>query len=207
MRETKLTEEQVSVLVGSLLGDGYLDETTMGYSFRLHHGIKQKDYIDWKYKILSNIVNSPPKVYGTRVYFRTVSHPYLVNLRKLFYKKDRSRVIPESFLEKFLNPLSLAVWIMDDGTNELGSGKCAKINSQSFSYTDHEVICKLLRNKFDLKANINKDRTYFRIRFHKESMPQLIEMVRLYILPSLFYKLIPVTTLTFSQASENRQDS
>jgi len=207
MRETKLTKERVSVLVGSLLGDGYLDETTMGYSFRLHHGIKQKDYIDWKYKILSNIVNSPPKVYGTRVYFRTVSHPYLVNLRKLFYKKDRSRVIPESFLEKFLNPLSLAVWIMDDGTNELGSGKCAKINSQSFSYTDHEVICKLLRNKFDLKANINKGRTYFRIRFHKESMPQLIEMVRLYILPSLFYKLIPVTTLTFSQASENRQDS
>ena len=159
----------------------------------------------WQYR--GKIVVKHTKVYGTRVYFRTVSHPYLVNLRKLFYKKDRSEVIPESFLEKFLNPLSLAVWIMDDGTNELGSGKCVKINSQSFSYTDHEIICKLLRNKFDLKANINKDRTYFRIRFHKESMPQLIEMVRPYILPSLFYKLIPVTTLTFSQASESRQDN
>src|SRR3989339_1936074 len=117
MREVELTADQLAVIVGTLLGDGYLDETTMGYSLRLHHGIKQKDYIDWKYKILSNIVNSPPKENGTRVYFRTVSHPYLVNLRKLFYKKDRSRVIPESFLEKFLNTLSLAVWIMDDGTN------------------------------------------------------------------------------------------
>jgi len=190
MREVELTADQLAVIVGTLLGDGYLDETTMGYSLRLHHGIKQKDYVDWKYKILSNIVNSPPKVYGTRVYFRTVSHPHLVNLRKLFYK-DKNKVIPENFLEKLFNPLSLAVWIMDDGTNELGSGKCVKINSQSFSYADHEIICKLLRNKFGLKAKINKDRTYFRIRFLKESMPRLVEIVRPYFLPSLFYKLSP----------------
>lgn len=190
MRATKLTSDQVSVIVGSLLGDGYLDETTMGYSLRFHHGIKQKDYIDWKYSVLSNIVNSPPKVYGTKVYFRTVSHPYLVNLRKLFYK-GKNKVIPKSFLKEFLDPLSLAVWLMDDGTNELGSGKCAKINSQSFSYSDHEIICRLLRDRFGLEANMNKDRTYFRIRFYKKSMPKLIKIVRPYILPSLFYKLSP----------------
>lgn len=188
MRATELTADQKSVLIGSLLGDGYLDETTMGYSFRLHHGIKQKDYIDWKYQVLSNIVNSPPKVYGTRVYFRTVSHPYLVNLRKLFYREDKSKVIPENFLEKFLDPLSLAVWLMDDGTSE-GRSQCVKINSQSFSYTDNEIICKLLRSKFGLKVSINKDRTYFRTRFHKESMPRLTEIVQPYFLPSFLYKL------------------
>lgn len=80
---------------------------------------------------------------------------------------------------------------MNDGTNELGSGKCLKLNSQSFDYKEHEFFCDLFRNKFGLNASINKDRTYFRIRFHKESMPKLIEIVRPYVLPSLFYKLSP----------------
>jgi recombination protein RecA len=190
MREAKLTEDQISVLVGSLLGDGYLDQTTMGYSLRLHHGVKQKDYIEWKYNYLKNLVNTPPKIYGTRIYCRTVSHPFLKHLRKLFYGKN-CKIIPKNFLGKSINPLALAVWIMDDGTNELGSGKCLKINSQSFSYDEHKYLCSLLRRKFGLKANINKDRTYFRIRFHKESMAKLIEIVKPYILPSLFYKLSP----------------
>lgn len=190
MREVELTNEQHSVLVGSLLGDGYLDETTKGYSLRIHHGIKQKKYVDWKYHVLKNIVNSAPKIYGTRVYFRTVSHPYLIQLRKEFYS-DNCKVIPRKFLKKNINPLALAVWIMDDGTNELSHGRCLKINSQSFTYEEHKFLCKMLKYKFNLESNINKDRKYFRIRFYKPSMPNLINIVRPYILQSMFYKLSP----------------
>ena len=190
MREIQLTDDQTSVVVGSLLGDGYLDRTTMGYSLRFHHGIRQKDYIDWKYSMLRNIVNSPPKVYGTRVYFRTVSHPYLADMRRLFYKNG-NKIIPQEFLREAINPFLLAVWLMDDGTNELGSGRCVKINSQSFTFKEHEFLCELFRNKFGLMTNINRDRTYFRIRFYKQSMPKLIEIVKPHILPSMFYKLSP----------------
>jgi len=45
MRGVELTDEQKSVVIGSMLGDGYLDRTTMGYSLRLHHGVSQKDYV------------------------------------------------------------------------------------------------------------------------------------------------------------------
>lgn len=190
MREVELIEEQQSVIVGSLLGDGYLDETTKGYSLRIHHGIKQKDYVDWKYNFLKNIVNSAPKVYGTRVYFRTVSHPYLSILRKLFYQNHR-KIIPKELIKDVINPLVLAVWIMDDGTNELAHGQCLKINSQSFTYKEQVFLCKVLKDKFNLESNINKDRQYFRIRFYKPSMPNLINIVRPYILQSMFYKLSP----------------
>ena len=190
MREAQLTENQVSILVGSLLGDGYLDKTTVGYSLRFHHSVKQKDYINWKYNMLYNLVNSPPKIYGTRIYFRTISHPYLIDLRDLFYK-GKNKVIPKEFIKEAINPLVLAIWIMDDGTNELGSGKCLKINSQSFTYEENKFFCELLRDKFSLKANVNKDRIYFRIRFYKESMDKLIKIVKPYILPSMFYKLSP----------------
>ena len=143
-----------------------------------------------KYNYLKNVINTPPKIYGTRIYCRTVSHPFLKYLRKLFYK-EKCKIVPKRFLRKLINPLSLAIWIMDDGTNELGSGKCLKINSQSFTYDEHKYLCNLLRRKFGLKADINKDRNYFRIRFHKESMEKLIGIVKPYILPSLFYKLSP----------------
>ncbi len=195
MRKTKLTDKQISVIVGTLLGDGYLDKTTMGYSLRLHHGKSQEEYVLWKYNILKNIVNSQPKTYKTRentikMYFRTVSHPYFLSLRKLFYRNGK-KIFPGKFLEKIFDPLILATWLMDDGTNELGTSKCVKINSQSFSHKEHETICGVLKKKFDLDANVNKDRQYFRIRFYQRSMPRLIKIVRPYILPSMLYKFSP----------------
>ena len=144
----------------------------------------------WKYEFLANIVNSAPKVYGTRIYFRTVSHPFFSDLREGFYEGHR-KIIPKELLETEMNPLALAVWIMDDGTNELGSSHCLKINSQSFSYQEHEFLCDLLRKKFGLEANINKDRKYFRIRFYQRNMDNLIHITKPYILPSMTYKLSP----------------
>ena len=55
MRKQKLSVIQKDLIIGSLLGDGYLMPTTCGCRFRAHHGIKQKDYLDWKYSILKNI--------------------------------------------------------------------------------------------------------------------------------------------------------
>lgn len=178
MRQVKLTKKQVSVIVGTLLGDGHFDKTTI-----------------WKYNILKNIVNSKPKTYTTRestikMYFRTVSHPYFTVLRKLFYRNGK-KIIPKKLLEKTLDPLALATWLMDDGTNELGTSKCVKINSQSFDCKEHKIICHILKKKFNLDANVNKDRQYFRIRFYQKSMPRLIKIVKPYILPSMLYKFSP----------------
>lgn len=202
MRDVVLTnDDQIEVMVGTLLGDAYLDKTTMGYSLRLHHSMEQKEYVFWKYEVLRNIINSAPKSYfreqgfGEMVYFRTVSHPYLITLRNKFYK-GRVKIFPKKLVEKFLLPLALAVWIMDDGTNELGYGKCLRINTQSFSREEQICICKLLNKKYGLIATLNKDKKRYRIRFAKECMGKLIGLVRPYILPSMFYKLVPVTTGT-----------
>ena len=198
MRSIKLTDKQISVIVGTLLGDGYLDKTTMGRSLRLHHSKSQEAYVLWKYNILKNIVNSEPRTYKTKenttkMYFRTVSHPYLIDLQKLFYRNGK-KIFPGKFLEKTFNPLVLATWLMDDGTNELGTSKCIKINSQSFDYEEHEKIRIVLKKRFGLDSNINKDRQYFRIRFYQKSMPRLIKIVKPHILPTMLYKFFPVTT-------------
>ena len=60
-RKQDLSKRQSDVVIGTLLGDGYLVKTTRGYAFRVNHGLAQKDYVDWKYSLLKNLVNSPPR--------------------------------------------------------------------------------------------------------------------------------------------------
>ena len=52
MRKQKLNRQQKEFLVGTLLGDGCLLKTTRGYCLRIHQGIKQKDYVEWKYNVM-----------------------------------------------------------------------------------------------------------------------------------------------------------
>jgi LAGLIDADG DNA endonuclease family. len=52
---------------------------------------------------------------------------------------------------KYLTPLSLAIWIMDDGC-KVGSG--LKLSTNSFAYSDCLFLIKLLFDKFNLKSSI-----------------------------------------------------
>ena len=73
-RELEFDHDQWSLILGSLLGDAYLVRTTRGFAFRVNHGIKQSDYVDWKYEKLKDFANSPPRFAKGCYYFRTVSH-------------------------------------------------------------------------------------------------------------------------------------
>jgi hypothetical protein len=88
-RKRSFSKNQHQLLIGSLLGDGYLDKTTRGYALRIHHGMVQKEYVDYKYQLIKSFVNSAPKVSGKAYYFRTVSHPDLIQLRKHFYMQQK----------------------------------------------------------------------------------------------------------------------
>lgn len=121
-----LTDEQRSVLVGSLLGDGHLtapSEKTARFIER--HSAAQEPYLRWKAEVLGSLVSSVYKVqkkdaHTGKVYdgveFSTYSLECLRSLYDLFYPApDRKRVFPAS-LGGLLTPLALAVWFMDDGS-------------------------------------------------------------------------------------------
>ena len=84
------------------------------------------------------------------------------------------------------NPLVLAVWIMDDGTKE---GNQLRINTQSFSKSENELLIKILRAKLGIDAALNRDKGRFRLRVKGESMPKLKRLVKKYFIPSMLYKL------------------
>lgn len=184
-RSKSLTDRQKKLVIGSLLGDGFLVKTTRGFAFRVNHGLAQKFYVDWKYEELKDFVNSRPRQTQNCYYFRTISHPYFDFLRSEFYI-GRRKCLPLSFIDDYLDGFLLAVWIMDDGSRDKQQ---LRINTQCFSKEELEMLRGLLRAKFGLETKLNQDKRYFRIRFSAQSMQMLMGLIRPHILPNMLYKL------------------
>ena len=185
-----LTQKQKSLIIGTVLGDGYLRiiPKRKNAFLEINHSAKQKDYVDWKYEILKLIVKSKPKLRngnGNRVAYRffTQCIPEITNLFTCFYK-DGKKIIPENLV---INELSLAVWFMDDGSN---SGGSIYLNTQQFSEDDQRKLQNLLANQYNIRSNLNKDKIYKRIRIITEDARKFCDLVRQYIPKSMEYKLV-----------------
>jgi hypothetical protein len=59
-----LTQFQKSMIIGSILGDGYLRmfPGRKDVLLEINHSFAQKEYADWKYSVLENVRVSPPKI-------------------------------------------------------------------------------------------------------------------------------------------------
>ena len=184
-RRTPFSSLQRELIVGSLLGDAYLMPTTSGFCFRVNHGIQQRDYVDWKFKMLAEFVRTPPSESGTCYYFRTVTHPGFSHYRDHFYSSSR-KVVPLVLLDEQFSELSLAVWLMDDGAVDR---KQVRLNTQSFSLAENELLSSFLRAKFGIEARLNRDKDRYRLRVVDASIKRLRDLVEPYLIPSMLYKL------------------
>ena len=64
-----LSEFQQQLILGCVLGDGYMRKKTHAH-LQITHSFSQKEYVDWKYQVLKNLVITPPKAYkgnGNRI--------------------------------------------------------------------------------------------------------------------------------------------
>ena len=125
-----LSGEERAVIVGCLLGDGAMRCKTNAL-LEVNHSWAQRDYVDWKYCKLQRLVSTPPSSRlgnGIRIAYRftTRSIPELTELYYQFYADGRKRIPGDLKLE----PLSLAVWVMDDGCK---SYRAMYLNTQRFS--------------------------------------------------------------------------
>ena len=182
-----LSEVQQSIILGSLLGDGYM-RCKANAHLQVTHSIAQKSYVDWKYKNLSEYILTPPKSYkgnSKRIGYRffTRSLPEFTCFYKRFYV-DGVKIIPS---ELKLTPLALAVWFMDDGSR---SGNSCYLNTQGFLLQDQLKLIDFLSKYFGLKPNCNRDKIYYRLRFSVEDSKKLTELIEPYVLPFLRYKLL-----------------
>ena len=104
-----LTQLQKSMIIGSLLGDGYVRIVPgrKNAFMEVNHSVAQRDYVDWKYSALGDIAAGPPKAYknnGKRIGYRfnTRQHSDITELFRMFYRNGK-KVIPDITL----NPIIL----------------------------------------------------------------------------------------------------
>lgn len=198
-RQLCISQIQKELICGCLLGDGRLEARSKAQSARLriHHGWKQKDLVFWKYKLLKNLVSCPPRKIkcwenpknGEKYYswyFHTKTIPELKDIYKLFYSNGK-KILPRNTAD-LLTPISLSVWVMDDGCNSNGS---IVLNTQNFSLSDHSRLKRIFQERFGILSTINKDRDEFRLRLNKDNADKLIRMISGNIIPSMKYKLSP----------------
>ena len=184
-----LTQLQKSIIIGCILGDGYLRifPGRKNALLEINHSLKAKEYVDWKYSALKNVAGSPPKIRkgnGNRLAYRfyTKQLPELTNLLKEFYRNGK-KIVPDNLI---LNPIILSVWFMDDGS------KCNSsnfyLNTQQYSLEDQEKMVAKLK-LLGLDTKLNKDKCYWRIRFLTSSLPKLRKLISNKIIPSMKYKI------------------
>ena len=147
----------------------------------------------WKYDMLSNF--SPRLIYkqvvlGNKTHrvisMNTLSHPFFHGLREVFYKTGRKHVTEE--ILSYLTPLSVAVWIMDDGNlkrdNRWKSRPILRLCTHSFNLKEHKIMVRFFKKMFGVTPVISKAfrlRDNYFLRFGAEDTSVLLQRLSSFI--------------------------
>jgi hypothetical protein len=200
-KRLSLSDAQKAFAIGTILGDANLELnwSKTNYKIRFAHSEKQKDYVSWKYQNLKDWILTKPRYYSkTKSYFfNTISHTDITSLAEIFIKNNK-KVIPENISELLENPLTLAVWFMDDGNAIHRNAELHgfHINSQSYTLKENILLRDSLRFIYNLSVEVEKNNhnkhgeDYYRLRINKSSIDTFQNMLVDHIIPAMQYKLI-----------------
>jgi recombination protein RecA len=200
----RLSDMQWQVVLGSLLGDGNLSPNRRdrnGVRFRLGHGAKQRDYLEWKVSLLGNIPCSRRENDKGAVFADFTPLPELGELQRTVYMGDGKRTITEEYL-KALTPLALAIWFMDDGCftlrskglqarTEGGSGRI-QFCVEALTEGSRDRLVDYLRDShgLDVSWRVSGANQKAVLTFTTQSSRRFLTLIAPYVHPSMDYKLI-----------------
>jgi recombination protein RecA len=201
----RLSPQQWQVVLGGLMGDGALSPSrikgSLGTRYRMGHGPKQHEYLDWKASLFGNIKQCRTTNAKGAAFVDLTPLPELAELREAVYLGDGRKHLSYDYL-KALTPLSLAIWYMDDGTfanrskglqerTKDGSGR-SEICIEGMSPGTRERLVEHLAGAFDLhpKLTIRGAHKQAVLTFAKDETAKLHALIAPYVHPSMQYKLL-----------------
>jgi len=179
------------------LGDGHLETQNGGRTYRLkiEHTFWQKEYTDWLYQIFKDWVLTAPQekkqivkgIEYKKYWFSTLSHGAFRFYAQQFYRNKR-KVLPKS-IGKWLAPIAMAVWFMDDGLIKSKRHQALILNTQGFTKIEVLKLIKILKDRFNIEAQTRKQRDLYQLLIAGQSARKFKNIVDPYLLPSMRYKL------------------
>lgn len=189
------TFEQMSVLIGTVIGDGGVYKSTPNSEARiqLSHCLEQEKYLRWKYSIVCDLIKSEP-VYKnqfdkrTLKTYRSIKIQSRVNriytkMRSDWYNDAGKKIINFDELMKY-DELVLAIKYFDDGCiNNIGN--------YSIAMNDYSIDCinkfrDWLKIKFDINTTVHGSKVVYIL---KESRVKLSVVLNKYATDDVRYKI------------------
>ncbi len=189
----RITPRQRSVIVGTLLGDGHLETQNNGRTYRLkiEHSIVQKEYVDQLFQELKPLVRTAPHVKkregNDSYWFTTYSLGQLRFYGQQFYPKKK-KIVPK-IVNRFLDPLALAVWFMDDGSYKSQRHSTFIFHTLGYQKKELERVVDVLKKKFGIVTCLHRQKSKWRLYIKSDSAQKFVDVVRPHIIPSMEYKL------------------
>jgi recombination protein RecA len=201
-----LSDQQFQVVLGSLMGDGNLSPNRRdrnGVRFRLGHGAKQVEYLQWKTALMGNIRHAVLRENAKGASFVDFTPlAELAELQRAVYLGDGKKFFSEEYL-KALTPLALAIWYMDDGSFSLrskgmqvrtagGSGRI-EICVEAMTEGTRMRLRDYLHDTHGLDVRLRSAGSVGKavLVFSTAATVKFQELVAPYMAPSMEYKLLP----------------
>lgn len=192
-----LTNRQEQILIGTILGDGHLELNGNNVRLRIDHSPEQKDYLFWKHSELKDLCPSKPRVVRNwhskrekvyeRWHFSTLSLPVLNKFRETFYP-SKKKIIPANIEQILKDPLSLAVWFMDDGYKR-NDCNAFRLNTDCYSFKEQGLLQSCLKENFRIDSSLHKKGDHWNVYIPGHQSERFRQVIDPFILSSMRYKL------------------
>lgn len=203
-----LSQNELSVIMGGLLGDSSYSKKNNHIVFA--HSINQKDYLEWKHKLLERISNpihiskkgksiiTGEDLFGVNFCTKRGKdiNPDYSHIRKIIFNDCGKKTVSRKWLN-MLTPLSLAVWWMDDGCLSVHKDKkgaisrYGKLSTHGFSLEEQYIIKNYFKAVWDIDVKITPEKNSFFLRFTVPNLKKLFSIIYSYVIqiPSMIYKI------------------
>lgn len=187
-------------MIGSVLGDAWIEQG----SFRFKQSKEKKEYVWWMYRELKSLCRSQPhQGWNEQVSFLTLMHEEIREMRNFFYPDGKKR-IPDEIINVLKDPLSLAVWFMDDGTLDyrVKDHYAFRLATYSFSQKENELLAETLDENFGVVATVQqskmRNQIYYRLYIGEEGRDRFINLIAPHMHSCFTHKLPPNEMIKFN---------
>jgi len=210
----RMTQQQLSVLAGAAIGDGHISLTGSKMRARLSitQGFDQKDYLEYKARLLGDLLQSPPvfqnysTTYSKKGTFRLATRSYsqIAEIQRELYDENKRKRISTEFLAR-MTPLGLALWYLDDGSLITQDNKYVRhtdggtshypatrstISAYGFTVEEARQVMCWLEQTWGLQGGVTATAKGPVIWFTLAGTEKLHELIASYVHPSMDYKLL-----------------
>jgi len=199
------TDQQMELLVGSLLGDLGMQFIRKRAALHMSHSTKQVGWFDHKLEALKGFQWTGRKSYKTKMNceFLNIASRGSLGLVELYntWYPDGKKIVPREQVTRYFTPRMLAVWYCDDGSmkrnyvpaSDNETAPDCNLYTQGFTREDSEWLATLLCSKgfscmvYTHKQGNGKMASY--IHLSTEGFRCFVEAIGPYVPPSMRYKL------------------